>query len=174
MYMALGSCCIFFFQTHFWSVTNSKDFQCVMMRATQKEQATTTHDFEKKFIDIFQMFYQLKLRLSFLDWEPKCGDDIHHTVLSSTTGLESPKSLASNIASFLDSFSSIGQVVFTSPLPCASILVFFSIFKLIVFSMLNENFFVTCKVRRWRKFEIVAVSFPSSLSLLSLNACTQM
>ena len=148
MYMALGSCCIFFFQTHFWSVKNSKDFQCVMMRATQKEQATTTHDFEKKIIDIFQMFYQLKLRLSFLDWAPKCGDNIHHTVLSSTTGLESPKSLASNIAFLLDSFSSIGQVVFTSPLHCASILVFFSIFKLIVFSMLNENFFVTCKVRR--------------------------
>ena len=34
---------------------------------------------------------------------------------------------------------------FTSARPslCASILVFFSIFKLIVFSMLNENFFYT-------------------------------
>ena len=31
----------------------------------------------------------------FLDWEPKCGDNIYHTVLSSATGLESPKSLAS-------------------------------------------------------------------------------
>ena len=33
------------------------------------------------------------------------------------------------------------------PSLCASILVFFSIFKLTVFSMLNENFFVTCKVK---------------------------
>ena len=70
------------------------------------------------------------------------------TVLSSTTGLESPKSLASDRASFLDSFSSVGQVAFTSPSLCALILVFVSIFNLIVFSMLNENLFVTCKVRR--------------------------
>ena len=64
-------------------------------------------------------------------------DNIHHTVLSSATGLESPKSFASDRASFLDPFSSIGQVAFTSPSLCASILVFFSIFKLIVFGMLN-------------------------------------
>ena len=144
-----------------------------MTRATQKEQATTTHDFEKKFIDIFRTFHQRKLRLSFLDWEPKCGDNINHKVLWSATGLESPKSLASNRASFLDSFSPIGQVTFTSPSLCASILVFFPIFKLTVFSMLNENFFVTCKVRKWRKLEIFAVSVSSSWSLLSLNACTQ-
>ena len=43
---------------------------------------------------------------------------------------------------FLDSFSSIGQVDFTSPSLCSSKLVFVSIFKLIIFSMLNENFFV--------------------------------
>ena len=36
-------------------------------------------------------------------------DKIHHTVLSSATGLESPKSLASDRASFLD--SSIGLKV---------------------------------------------------------------
>ena len=30
----------------------------------------------------------------------------------------------------------------------APLLVFFSSFKVIVFSMLNENFFVTCKVKR--------------------------
>ena len=144
-----------------------------MTRATQKEQATTTRHFEKKFIDIFRTFYQRRLRLSFLDWEPKCGDNIHHTVLSSATGLESPKSLASNRASFLDSFSPIGQMTFTSPSLCASILVFFPIFKLTVFSMLNENFFVTCKVKKWRKLEITAVSVSSSWSLLILNACTQ-
>ena len=31
-------------------------------------------------------------------------DNIHHTLLSNATGLESPKSLASDRASFLDSF----------------------------------------------------------------------
>ena len=102
---------------------NSKDFRRVMTQATQKEQAL-----KKKIIDIFRTFYQRKLRLSFLDWEPKSGDSIHHTVLSSATGLESPKSLASDRASFLDSFSPISQVAFTSPPLCASTLVFFSIF----------------------------------------------
>ena len=114
------------------------------------------------------------IRLSFLDWEPSCGDNIHHTFLSSATGLESPKSLASDRASFWDSFSSIGLVAFASPSLHASMVVFFSIFKLTVFSMLNENFFATCKVKRWRKLEIVAVSFSSLWSLLNLNACTQM
>ena len=88
------------------------------------------------------------MRLSFLDWEPNCWDNIHHTVLSSATGLESPKSLASDRASFLDSFSSIGQVAFTSPSPCVSMVVFFSMFKLTVLSTLNANFFATCKVKR--------------------------
>ena len=50
---------------------------------------------------------------------------------------------------------------------CASLLVFCSTFKLIVFGMLNENFFVTCKVKMWRKLEIAAASFSSSLSLFS-------
>ena len=101
----------------------------------------------KKNYHIFRTFYQCKLLTAFI----------------------------SDRASFLDSFSSIGQVAFTSPLLCPSILVFFSIFKLIiVFIMLNENFFATCKVKRWRKMEIFAVSFSSLLSLLSLNACTQM
>ena len=77
---------------------NSKDFRRVMMRATQKEQAATT--LKTKSIE--------HLRLPFLGWEPKCGDNINHTVLSRATGLESPKSLASDGASFLDSFSSIG------------------------------------------------------------------
>ena len=72
-----------------------------MTRATHKEQATTT--LTKEIIQ-----HQCNLRLSFLDWEPKGGDNIHHSVLSSATGLESPKSLASDRASFLDSFSSIG------------------------------------------------------------------
>ena len=79
-----------FFQTHFGEL-NSKDFRRVMTRVTQKEQATTT--LETKLLNIFGTFYQRNLRLSFLDWEPKRGDNIQHTVLSSATGLESPKSI---------------------------------------------------------------------------------
>ena len=74
---------------------------------------------------IFRTFYQRKLWFSFLYWEAKCGDNIHHTVLSSATRVESPKFLASDRVSFSDSFSPIGQVVFTSPSLFASILVFF-------------------------------------------------
>ena len=80
----------------------------MMMRATSKEKATTPRLCKKKLLNIFRTFYQRNLRLSFLNWEPKCEDNIHHTVLSSATGLESPKSLSSDRATFLDSFSSIG------------------------------------------------------------------
>ena len=84
------------------SQLNSKDFGRVMTRATQKEQATfkLPQLCKTKLLKIFRTFYQRNLRLSFLGWEPKCGDNIHHTVLSSATGLESPKSLASDRASF--------------------------------------------------------------------------
>ena len=64
-------------------------------------EGTSYHEFEKKkSLNIF--------RLSFLEWEPKRGNNIYLTVLSSATRLESPKSLAWDRASFLDSFSSIG------------------------------------------------------------------
>ena len=92
------------------SQINSKDFRLVMMQVTQKEQVSK--DFENKIIDRTSSKHftsiTYNVRHSFLDWEPKCGDNIHHTVLSSATGLESLKSLASDRASFLDSFSSIG------------------------------------------------------------------
>ena len=68
----------------------------MMMLATQKEQAISTTTLKKNLLNIFQTFYHRNLWLSFLDWEPKCGDNIHDTVLSSATGLESPKSLASD------------------------------------------------------------------------------
>ena len=88
---------------------NSKDFRCVMTRAIQlKEQATTT--LKRNLLNIFRKFYQRNLRLSFLDWEPNLGDNIHRTLLSSAIGLESPNSLAFNRASFLDSFSSIDRL----------------------------------------------------------------
>ena len=70
----------------------------MMTRATQKEQATTS--LKTNLLNIFRKFYQRNLRLSFVDWEPNWGNDIHHTLLSSATGLESPKSLASDSASF--------------------------------------------------------------------------
>ena len=79
---------------------------------------TSYHDFEKNLLNIFRKFYQRNLRPSFMDWEPKCGDNIHHTVLSSATGLESPKFLASYRASFLDSFSLIGQAKWLSLVLC--------------------------------------------------------
>ena len=68
----------------------------MMTRTTQNEQATTT--LKKNLLNIFRTFYQRNLRLSFLDKEPKCEDNIHHPVLSSATGLESPKSLVSDRA----------------------------------------------------------------------------
>ena len=54
---------------------------------------------------------------------------------------------------FRQSAEWLSLVLCTSAWPslCASILVFFLIFKLIVFSMLNENFFVTCKVKMHTK-----------------------
>ena len=76
----------------------------MMTQAIQKEQATTT--LKTNLLNI-QTSYQRNLLFSFLVWEPKCGDNIHHTVLSRATGLESPKSLASERASTLDLFSSI-------------------------------------------------------------------
>ena len=75
---------------------------------------TSYHDFEKNILNIFRTFYKRNLRLSFLGWEPKCGDNIHHRVLSSATGLESPKFLASDGS--MDSFSSIGEGPFTCSL----------------------------------------------------------
>ena len=89
-----------FFQTHFRSVK----FKGLPARDDlRNSERTSSHD----LLNIFRTFYQRNLRLSFLDWEPKCGDNIRHAVLSSATGLESPKSLASDRASFLDSFWSI-------------------------------------------------------------------
>ena len=77
--MVLGSCYIFFFQTYFRSVK----FKVLPARHdASNSDRTSYHDFEKKLLNIFREFYQRNVRLSFLDWEPKCGDNIHHTVLS--------------------------------------------------------------------------------------------
>ena len=82
------------------------DVRRVMTQATQKEQATTT--LKKNLLTSSERFTSVSYGFHFWIGEPKCGDNIHHTVLSGATGLESPKSLASDRASFLDSFSSIG------------------------------------------------------------------
>ena len=94
----------FSFKRHFRSV-EFKELLRVVTRATQKEQATTS--LKSNLLNIRTSIYQRNLRLSFLVWEPKSGGNIRHTVLSSTTGLDSPKSLASDRASS-DMFLSIG------------------------------------------------------------------
>ena len=90
--MALGSCQIFSFKTHFRSV----NFKGLPARGVAiNPERTSYHDFENKFIQ-------------HLIWKPKGRDNSRHTVLSKRTGLESLKSIASDGASSWDSFSSIG------------------------------------------------------------------
>ena len=83
-----------------------------MTQETQKGQATTIL---KKNIEHLPNVLPASRKALYLDWEPKCVNNIYHvhnTVLSNATGLGSPKSLASNRASFLDLFSSIGFHLF--------------------------------------------------------------
>ena len=78
--MAPGRLMLYFFSFKCTSgQLNSKDFRRVMTRATQKEQATfkLPQLCKTKLLKIFRTFYQRNLRLSFLDWEPKCGNNIH-------------------------------------------------------------------------------------------------
>ena len=78
--MALGSCYIFFFQTHFRSVK----FKGLPVRDDASNSERTSYHYSrlKKIIDIFRTFYQRKLWHSFLDWEPKGGDNIHQVQLN--------------------------------------------------------------------------------------------
>ena len=78
--MALGSCYIFFFQTPFRSVK----FKGLPVRDDASNSETTSyHNFaKKKLLSIFRTFHQRNLRLSFLDWEPKGGDNIHQVQLN--------------------------------------------------------------------------------------------
>ena len=137
---------------------NSKDFRRVMTQATQKEQAL-----KKKIIDIFRTFYQRKLRLSFLDWEPKSGDSIHHTVLSSATGLESPKSLASDRASFLDSFSPISQVAFTSPPLLGVWISWWNSLSIVLDTLLHKHWCPCVKGYQKRPLRFVCRSYLSNV-----------
>ena len=120
-----------------------------MTRATQKEQTTTT--LKRNLLNIFRKFYQRNLRLSFLDWEPNLGDKIHHTLLSSATGWSRRNLSLPTEHLFWIRFHQSAKwlsLVCAWPSLCASILVFFSIFKVIVFSMLDEIVFVTDE--KWR------------------------
>ena len=119
---------------------NSKDFGRVMTRA---EQATTT--LKRNLLNIFRKFYQRNLRLSFLDWEPY----FFQVPLDwSRRNLSLPTKHLFWIR-FHQSAKWLSLVLPTSARPslCASILVLFSIIKLIV-----ELFF--CK----KKYLLVGAS----------------
>ena len=149
-----------------------------MTRATQKE--LSYHDFEKRFIEHSERF--LSVTYSFHFWIVSQSVGITFTIQVFQVPLDwSRRNLSLPVdhlfwIHFRQSANWLSLVLCTSAWPslCASILVFFSTFKLIVFSILNENFFVTCKVKWWRKLEIASASFSSPLSLLIVNACTQM
>ena len=97
-----GSCYIFFFQMHFRSIK----FKGLPARddASNSERTSKLPRLcKKKLFTSSERFTSVTYGFSHFG-----GDNIHHTVLSSATGLESPKSLASDRASFLDSFPSIG------------------------------------------------------------------
>ena len=161
--MALGSCYIhIFFQTHFRSVK----FKGLPPRNdASNSERTSYHDSRlwKKILTSSERFTSVSYGFHF--WIGSQSVGITFTIQFFQVQLDwSRRNLSLPIEHlFLDWFPSIGQVASTSPLLCTSILVFVSIFKLILCSMLNENFFLTCKVKRWRKLEIVAVSFSSSL-----------
>ena len=133
--MALGS----FFQTHFQSVKfkglPAQDDASNLERTNQP-----THDFEKKILTSSQRF--TKVSYSFLFWIGSQSVGITFIIQFFQVQLDwSRRNLSLPIKHlFLDSFSSIGQVAFTSSSLCPSILVFRSIFKLF-FSMSNGFFF---------------------------------
>ena len=165
------------FQTHFRSV-KFKGLRCVMTRATQKELPRLWKEIywtsSESFTTVTYGFH------FWINWEPDWGDNIHHTLLSSATGLESQKSLASDRDLFWIRFHQsakwLSLVLSTSAWPslCASTLVFFSIFKLIVFSMLNENVFVALmKSEEVKKIRNCCCLVLFSIKFIEL-ACTQM
>ena len=162
--MALGSCQMFFFQKHFRSV-KCKGLP-VRDDANNSEQATTALK-KKNYRISSEPFASVTYVFHF--WIRGQSEGITFTIQFFQVQLDwSRRNLSLPIEHLFwihlrQSAKWLSLVLCTSAWPslCASILVFFSTFKLIVFSMLNENFFVTCKVKRWRKLEIVAVSFSS-------------
>ena len=153
--MALGSCYTFFFQTHFRSVK----FKVLPVRHdASNSDRTSYHDFAKRNYSTSSESFT-SVTHDFYFWIGSQSVGITFTIQFFQVQLDwSRRSLSLPIEHlFLDSFSSIGWAKwlslvfckFTSAWPslCPSILVFFSIFKLTVFKMLNENFFVTCNVK---------------------------
>ena len=145
--MALGSCYISFFQTHFRSVINSKDFRRLMMRATQKWQAITT--LKKHYWTSSERFTSVTCCFHF--WIGSQSVGMTFTIQFFQVQLDwSHWNISLPIEhlfciNFHQSDKWLSLVLCTSAWPslCASLLVFFSIFKLIAFTALNENFFYT-------------------------------
>ena len=173
--MALDSTYIFFsVQTHFRSVK----FKGLPARDdASNSERTSYHDFEKKYWTSSERFTSATYVFHF--WIGSQSEGITFTIQFSQVQLDrSPRNLSLPIEHlfwirFRQSAEWLSFVLCTSVWLslCAWILVFSSFFfLLVIFSMLNGNFFVTRQVRRWRKLEIVAVL----LSLLSLNACKEM
>ena len=141
--MAHGSCYVFCFQTHFLSV---KIKELPVRDDASNSEKTSCHDFywtsSKSFTSLTYGFHLwigsqiegITFTIHFfqvqLDWSRR-------NLLLPTEHLFWIR--------FHQSARWLSPVLSTSAWPslCTSILVFFSIFKLIVFSMLNENFFVT-------------------------------
>ena len=141
--MALGSCYIFFFQTHFRSV---KFKELPARDDLSNSERASSHDLH--LLTSFERFTSVSYGFHF--WSRSQSVCIAFIIQFFQVQLDwSRRNLSLPIEHlFLDWFPSIGQVASTSPLLCTSILVFVSIFKLILCSMLNENFFLTCKVKR--------------------------
>ena len=142
--MAHRSCHIFCFQTHFRSV------QCKGLPAsddTSNSEKTSYHDFEKNILlSIFRTLYQHNLRLSFLDYEPNLWENIHLHFFQVQLDWSCRNLSLSTEHLFWIRFHRSAKwlsLVCTWPSLCISILVFFLIFKLIVFNKLNENVFIT-------------------------------
>ena len=133
--MALGSCYIFFFQTLFRSVK----FKELPARddASSSERASS-HD--SHLLTSSERFTSESYGFHF--WIRSQSVGIAFIIQFFQVQLDwSRRNLSLPIKHlFLDSFSSIGQVAFTSSSLCPSILVFRSIFKLF-FSMSNGFFF---------------------------------
>ena len=104
--MAFGSRSIFLLKRTSGQL-NSKGFRRVMTQATREEQATRI--LKANLLNIRTCYRRKLWLLSLVHVGAKVrGDNIHCTVISNVTGLESTSSLGSERAPSSDSFPSIG------------------------------------------------------------------
>ena len=104
MHDSFSSFCNFFY---FSSNIRRVPFRSVKFKGlpVRHDASNSERTFKKNYWTSFESFTSVTCGFHFwINWEPKWRDKIHRTVLSwsSATGLESPKSLASDIASSLD------------------------------------------------------------------------